>query len=123
MVYKPCTLCTGGGFSAVEFAKRLWGDIYFYKAKLVIITQCHNIFCVIFLDVHLQRNNLQLTHKEHLLNLSWNLCKLLVCCYGNCHVTSCRYKIFAQTVGDVDTTLPQVLDELGKETIDHVTLI
>ena len=36
--------CTGGGFSAVEFAKRLWGDIYFYKAKLVIITQCcHNM--------------------------------------------------------------------------------
>ena len=23
------------------------------------------------------------------------------------------YKIFAQTVGDVDTTLPQVLEELG----------
>ena len=23
------------------------------------------------------------------------------------------YKIFAQTVGDVDTTLPQTLDELG----------
>lgn len=26
----------------------------------------------------------------------------------------CRYKIFAQTVGDVDTTLPQVLRELGE---------
>lgn len=38
------------------------------------------------------------------------------------------YKIIAQSVGDVDTTLPQVLDELGAEDSDchmghHMTIM
>lgn len=33
------------------------------------------------------------------------------------------YKIIAQSVGDVDTTLPQVLDELGGEKCDSHMII
>lgn len=70
----------GGGFSPAEFAKRLWGDIYFNKTKRTFSRK-------------LPSPDAQRSFIEFILEPLYKLC--------------------AQTVGDVDTTLPQVLDELG----------
>ncbi|XP_064401615.1 116 kDa U5 small nuclear ribonucleoprotein component-like isoform X2 [Halichondria panicea] len=70
----------GGSFSPTEFAKRLWGDIYFNNTKRTF------------------------TRKPPSVDAARSFVEFLL---------EPLYKIFAQTVGDVDTTLPQVLDELG----------
>ncbi|XP_058806978.1 116 kDa U5 small nuclear ribonucleoprotein component [Phymastichus coffea] len=63
-----------------EFAKRLWGDIYFNsKSRKFTKKPAHNTAQRSFIEFILEP----------------------------------LYKIFAQVVGDVDTTLPDVLDELG----------
>ena len=64
----------------VEFAKRLWGDVYFNEktrkfTKKAPLTTAPRTFVEFILEP--------------------------------------MYKLFAQVVGDVDSTLPQVLDELG----------
>ncbi|XP_043262839.1 116 kDa U5 small nuclear ribonucleoprotein component [Colletes gigas] len=66
--------------NANEFAKRLWGDIYFNsKTRKFTKKPPHNTAQRSFIEFILEP----------------------------------LYKIFAQVVGDVDTTLPDVLDELG----------
>ncbi|KYQ50143.1 hypothetical protein ALC60_10776 [Trachymyrmex zeteki] len=68
------------GLNANEFAKRLWGDIYFNpKTRKFTKKPPHNTAQRSFIEFILEP----------------------------------LYKIFAQVVGDVDTTLPDVLDELG----------
>jgi U5 small nuclear ribonucleoprotein component len=71
---------TGGGFSANDFSKRLWGDCYFNRAKRTF------------------------TKKPPSMDAPRSFVEFLL---------EPLYKIFSQVVGDVDTTLPQVLDELG----------
>ena len=71
---------TGGGFSPAEFSKRLWGDMYFNRAKRTF------------------------TKKPPAMDAPRSFVEFLL---------EPLYKIFSQVVGDVDTTLPQVLDELG----------
>ncbi|XP_065666010.1 116 kDa U5 small nuclear ribonucleoprotein component isoform X4 [Hydra vulgaris] len=70
----------GGGVNYIEFAKRLWGDVYFNEktrkfTKKAPLTTAPRSFVEFILEP--------------------------------------MYKLFAQVVGDVDSTLPQVLDELG----------
>ncbi|CAI8001672.1 116 kDa U5 small nuclear ribonucleoprotein component, partial [Geodia barretti] len=69
-----------GGFSAHDFSKRLWGDIFFNKTT--------RTFSKKTTSPDAQRSFLEF-------------------------ILQPLYKLVAQTVGDVDTTLPQVLDELG----------
>ncbi|XP_014666920.1 PREDICTED: 116 kDa U5 small nuclear ribonucleoprotein component-like [Priapulus caudatus] len=69
-----------GGLNEYEFAKRLWGDIYFNSktrrfSKKPAVSTAQRSFVEFILEP--------------------------------------LYKIFAQVIGDVDTTLPKVLDELG----------
>ena len=71
---------TGGGFSATDFSKRLWGDCYFNRAKRTF------------------------SKKPPSMDAPRSFVEFLL---------EPLYKIFSQVVGDVDTTLPQVLDELG----------
>ncbi|RWS13955.1 116 kDa U5 small nuclear ribonucleoprotein component-like protein [Dinothrombium tinctorium] len=66
----------GNDFNANEFAKRLWGDIYFnHETRKPINVQSQRTFVEFILEP--------------------------------------LYKLFAQVVGDVDTSLPSLLDELG----------
>ncbi|KFM66411.1 U5 small nuclear ribonucleoprotein component, partial [Stegodyphus mimosarum] len=71
---------TYGGISVQDFAKRLWGDIYFNsKTRKFTKKPPHS--------------SVQRSFVEFILEP--------------------LYKLFAQVVGDVDTTLPQLLDELA----------
>ena len=70
----------GGGFSPGEFAKKLWGDMYFNAPKRSFVRKPPSIDA--------QRSFIEF-------------------------ILEPLYKIFAQTVGDVDTTLPRALEELG----------
>lgn len=36
-LFLSCLHTVGGGFSAEEFSKRLWGDIYFNRIKSVLV--------------------------------------------------------------------------------------
>ncbi|GLG92783.1 Elongation factor 2 [Gryllus bimaculatus] len=68
------------GVNVNEFARRLWGDIYFNnKTRKFTKKSPHNSAQRSFVEFILEP----------------------------------LYKVFAQVVGDVDSTLPQVLDELG----------
>lgn len=69
-----------GGVRVDEFAKRLWGDIYFNSKTRKFTKKAPH-------------NSAQRSFVEFILEP--------------------LYKIFAQVVGDVDTTLPVVLEELG----------
>ncbi|XP_041087597.1 116 kDa U5 small nuclear ribonucleoprotein component isoform X1 [Polyodon spathula] len=71
---------TYGDISYNEFAKRLWGDIYFNPKTRKFTKKAPN-------------SNSQRSFVEFVLEP--------------------LYKILAQVVGDVDTSLPRVLDELG----------
>ena len=75
-----CVYIVGGGFSPLDFSKRLWGDMYFNRAKRTF------------------------TKKPPSMDTPRSFVEFLL---------EPLYKIFSQVVGDVDTTLPQVLDELG----------
>ncbi|RWS16730.1 U5 small nuclear ribonucleoprotein component-like protein, partial [Dinothrombium tinctorium] len=70
----------GNDFNANEFAKRLWGDIYFNHETRRFSRKPINV-------------QSQRTFVEFILEP--------------------LYKLFAQVVGDVDTSLPSLLDELG----------
>ncbi|XP_057292851.1 116 kDa U5 small nuclear ribonucleoprotein component-like [Hydractinia symbiolongicarpus] len=70
----------GGGISYIEFAKRLWGDVYFNEKTR------------------------RFTKKAPLTTSPRSFVEF---------VLEPMYKLFSQVVGDVDTTLPQVLSELG----------
>ena len=79
-LYIYITYYVGGGFSPTDFSKRLWGDMYFNRAKRTF------------------------TKKPPAMDAPRSFVEFLL---------EPLYKIFSQVVGDVDTTLPQVLDELG----------
>lgn len=73
-------LILGGGVNYQEFAKRLWGDIYFNEktrrfTKKAPLTTSPRSFVEFILEP--------------------------------------MYKLFSQVVGDVDKTMPKVLEELG----------
>lgn len=75
------SLFEGGGVKYTEFAKRLWGDIYFNEktrrfTKKAPLTTSPRSFVEFILEP--------------------------------------MYKLFSQVVGDVDTTLPAVLEGLGQ---------
>ena len=75
----PCYIL-GGNVNYQEFAKRLWGDVYFNEktrrfAKKPPLTTSPKSFVEFVLEP--------------------------------------MYKLFSQVVGDVDTSLPTVLGELG----------
>uniref|UniRef100_A0A8C1Q597 116 kDa U5 small nuclear ribonucleoprotein component n=1 Tax=Cyprinus carpio TaxID=7962 RepID=A0A8C1Q597_CYPCA len=71
---------TYGDINYMEFAKRLWGDIYFNPKTRKFTKKAPN-------------SNSQRSFVEFILEP--------------------LYKILSQVVGDVDTSLPRVLDELG----------
>ena len=75
------SLFEGGRVKYTEFAKRLWGDIYFNEktrrfTKKAPLTTSPRSFVEFILEP--------------------------------------MYKLFSQVVGDVDTTLPAVLEGLGQ---------
>eukprot|EP00794_Sanderia_malayensis_P011954 gene11954-13191_t len=74
-----CDSC-GGGIKYVDFAKRLWGDIYF------------------------NQKTRKFTKKAPLSTSPRSFVEFIL---------EPMYKLFAQVVGDVDTTLPKALEELG----------
>ena len=74
----------GGGVNYKEFAKRLWGDVYFNEKTR------------------------RFTKKAPLTTSPRSFVEF---------VLEPMYKLFAQVVGDVDTSLPKVLEDLGKQII------
>ena len=70
----------GGGINYVDFAKRLWGDIYF------------------------NQKTRKFTKKAPLSTSPRSFVEFIL---------EPMYKLFTQVIGDVDSTLPTVLEELG----------
>jgi len=72
---------SGGGINYNEFAKRLWGDVYFNEKTR------------------------KFTKKAPLSTSPRSFVEFIL---------EPMYKLFSQVVGDVDTTLPDVMRDLGK---------
>ena len=90
----------GASFQPDQFAAKLWGDVYFSHAKWVV---CHNYVstCITFA---IRRT---FSRKQPVLDAQRSFVEFIL---------EPLYKIFAQTIGDADTTLPRTLAELGMNT-------
>jgi len=90
----------GASFQPDQFAAKLWGDVYFSHAKWVLY---HNYVSTCITSA-IRRT---FSRKQPVLDAQRSFVEFIL---------EPLYKIFAQTIGDADTTLPRTLAELGMNT-------
>jgi len=91
---------SGASFQPDQFAAKLWEDVYFNHAKWVV---CHNYVPTCSTST-IRRT---FSRKQPVLDAQRSFVEFIL---------EPLYKIFAQTIGDADTTLPRTLTELGMNT-------